>query len=66
MGGGGIIASFLDANAIDEFVVSVVPVFIGEGIPLLAPRHRHVPLSLRSVKPFPDGVVQVHYEVAQG
>ena len=63
MGGGGIIASFLDANAIDEFVVSIVPVFIGEGIPLLAPRHRHIPLSLRSVKPFPDGVVQVHYEV---
>jgi dihydrofolate reductase len=63
MGGGGIIASFLDAGAIDEFVVSVVPVFIGEGIPLIAPRHRHVPLSLRSVTPFPDGVVQVHYDV---
>src|SRR2546428_5767041 len=34
MGGGEIIASFLDAQAIDEFVVSVVPVFIGDGIPL--------------------------------
>jgi hypothetical protein len=38
-------------------------VFIGEGIPLIAARHRDQPLQLRSVKPFPDGVVQVHYEV---
>src|SRR5207248_1769710 len=34
MGGGDLIASFLDEQAIDEFVVSVVPVFIGDGIPL--------------------------------
>lgn len=62
MGGGEIIASFLDAEAIDEFVISVVPVFIGEGIPLIARRHRHVPLELRSVERFEDGVVQLHYE----
>src|SRR5207249_2629577 len=46
MGGGELIASFLDEQAIDEFVISVVPVFIGEGIPLIARRHRHVPLEL--------------------
>jgi len=63
MGGGEIIASFLDEGAIDEFIISVVPVFIGEGIPLIAPGRRDVPLHLRSVKPFPDGVVQVHYDV---
>ena len=28
MGGGEIIASFLDEQAIDEFVISVIPVFI--------------------------------------
>ena len=33
MGGGDIIASFLDEQAIDEFVISVVPVFIGDGHP---------------------------------
>jgi dihydrofolate reductase len=63
MGGGEIIASFLDEGAIDEFIISVVPVFIGEGIPLIAPRHRDVRLSLRAVQPFPDGVVQLHYNV---
>ena len=64
MGGGEIIGSFLDENAIDEFVINVVPTFIGEGIPLIAPRHREVPLRLRSAKSFPDGVVQLHYVVA--
>jgi len=63
MGGGEIIASFLDEGAIDEFIISVVPTFIGEGIPLIAPRHREVPLRLLSVKRFPDGVVQLQYQV---
>ncbi len=63
MGGGELIASFLDERAIDEFVVSVVPVFIGDGIPLLARRHRHVPLELRSVERFDDGLVQLRYRV---
>jgi dihydrofolate reductase len=63
MGGGEIIASFLDAQAIDEFVISVAPVFIGEGIPLIARRHRQVPLELRSVERFADGLVQLHYRV---
>jgi dihydrofolate reductase len=63
MGGGGIIASFLDAKAIDEFVISMAPVFIGEGIPLIARRHRHVPLELQSAERFEDGLVQLHYRV---
>ena len=63
MGGGEIIASFLDEQAIDEFVISVVPVCIGDGIPLIARRHRHVPLHLQSVERFEDGLVQLHYRV---
>jgi dihydrofolate reductase len=63
MGGAGLIASFLDAGEIDEFIIHVVPTFIGEGIPLVQPRHRLVPLSLKSVKRFEDGVVRLHYLV---
>jgi dihydrofolate reductase len=66
MGGGDLIASFLDENAIDEFVVSVVPVFIGDGVPLIARRHRHVPLELQSTERFEDGLVQLHYRVNPG
>jgi len=63
MGGGGIIASFLDEGEIDEFIISVIPVFIGEGIPLIAPSHRTVPLKLLSTKKYSDGVVSLHYAV---
>jgi dihydrofolate reductase len=63
MGGGGIIASFLDAGEIDEFIVHVIPTFIGEGIPLIAPRRRNVELKLLSVRDYPDGVVRLHYAV---
>ena len=65
MGGGGIIASFLDEGEIDEFVISVIPIFIGEGIPLIAPRLRTIPLKLLSTKKFPDGVVTLHYAVSE-
>jgi dihydrofolate reductase len=65
MGGGGIIGSFLDEGAIDEFIIHVIPTFIGEGIPLIAPRHRTVPLKLLSVKKFSDGVLRLHYAVSE-
>jgi dihydrofolate reductase len=57
MGGGEIIGSFLDENAIDEFITTLVPTFIGQGIPLIAPRRREVPLWLLSLQRFPDSVV---------
>src|SRR5262245_21339878 len=63
MGGGGLIASFLDAGEIDEFDIHVIPVFIGKGIPLVTPRHRDIPLRLRSTKKYPDGVARLRYEV---
>lgn len=63
MGGGELIASFLDEHAIDEFVITMAPVFIGDGIPLIAPRHLNVPLELQSVERFENGVVKLHYRV---
>jgi dihydrofolate reductase len=63
MGGAGLIGSFLDVGEIDEFMIHVVPTFIGEGIPLIAPQHRLVPLRLLSTRHFTDGVVELHYAV---
>ena len=65
MGGGELIASFLDAKEIDEFDIHVIPTFIGEGIPLIAPHYRDVPLHLRSARKYPDGVVRLRYEVTK-
>ena len=65
MGGGKLIASFLDAGEIDEFDIHVIPTLIGEGIPLMAPRHRDVRLRLRSARKYPDSVVRLRYEVVR-
>jgi dihydrofolate reductase len=65
MGGGELIASFLDAGEIDEFDIHVIPTFIGEGIPLIAPRHRDVELSLRSAGKYSDGSARLRYEIAR-
>ena len=65
MGGAGLIASFLDAGEIDAFDIHVIPVLIGKGIPLVAPRHRDVLLRLRSSRKYRDGVVRLRYDVAR-
>jgi dihydrofolate reductase len=65
MGGGGLIASFLDAGEIDEFDIHVIPIFIGKGLPLVEPRRRDIPLRLRSARKYPDGVVGLRYEVVR-
>jgi dihydrofolate reductase len=63
VGGAGLTAAFLDAGQVDEFIIHVIPVLIGEGIPLLAPRHRAIPLRLLSTRSYPDGVVRLHYRI---
>ena len=42
-----------------------MPTIIGEGIPLVSPRQRLVPLELLSTREYDDGVVRLHYAVAR-
>jgi dihydrofolate reductase len=63
MGGAELFGDFLDAGEIDELIVHVVPVLIGQGIPLLSPRRREQALALQSSRRYPDGVVRLHYAV---
>jgi dihydrofolate reductase len=65
VGGAELIAAFLDEGQIDEFILHVIPTLIGEGIPLVHPRHRTVPLTLLASQPYPDGVVRLHYAVGR-
>ena len=63
MGGGEITGAFLDQGEIDGFDIRIIPILIGEGIPLIQPRHRCVRLKLSSSRTFPDGVVNLNYRV---
>jgi dihydrofolate reductase len=61
MGGSAVFGAFLDAGALDEIIIHVVPIAIGVGIPLFDPKPRTSEMNLLSVKKFPDGVVRLHY-----
>ena len=63
VGGAELIASFLDARVVDEFVLNVIPHVIGSGVPLIAPRQCNVPLKLLGCRTFADGVVSLRYGV---
>ena len=63
VGGGELVASFLDSGQVDEFIIQVISKMIGEGIPLVAPRHRDLRLKLLATRRFPDRVVRPHYAI---
>jgi dihydrofolate reductase len=61
VGGGELVGRFLDEDLLDELIVSVTPVLLGRGAPLL-PRRRTEPMRLLSATPSPaDTFVHLHY-----
>jgi dihydrofolate reductase len=61
VGGGKLITSFINYNLIDEFVITIVPRLLGNGIPL-CPSIDHVSkLQLVDSKIHKDGVLQLKY-----
>ena len=61
MGGGKLAASFLDAGLLDEVDLSIVPVILGEGVPVIGKTEHEPMLSLKSHGTFTNGVVSVKY-----
>lgn len=62
VGGGEIIAMFRREGLIDEIILSVIPVMIGEGIPLFLPVDaKEGRVDLTSSEAYPDGIVQLRY-----
>jgi len=64
MGGGKLATSFRQAGLITRYVVSFMPVILGEGIPLFAPGGTLDALELVEGKVFPNYVVMFIYEPA--
>lgn len=63
VGGGDLVGQFLDADLVDELIVSLTPVTLGSGAPLLPRRHTS-PFRLLSATPSPAGTfVHLHYAV---
>jgi dihydrofolate reductase len=64
MGGSELFGSFLQAGQVDTVEVSVVPVLLGAGIPVLPPPYRQAKLKLLSHKIYRSGRVSLVYRVA--
>ena len=60
-GGAEIVNEFLKLDLIDEMIISIVPVLLGDGIRLFNDERPEQLLDLVSVKSFDKGLVQLHY-----
>ena len=62
VGGGRLFAAFAAAGLIDLWIVTVIPVMLGDGVPML-PAHgeAYQRLELAETRTLPGGCVQLHY-----
>ena len=65
IGGGDIAAQFADAGLLDEFHVTVMPVLLGAGRPVLPVSSAPVPLTLLETTPFEGGAIELRYTVGK-
>jgi len=49
---------------ISRYVITIIPVILGKGIPLFAPGSSQDSLALLTSKPFKSGIVQLTYKNA--
>lgn len=64
-GGGGLFRSLLDAGQVDTVELSVIPVLLGGGVPILPPPYGRVPLKLiRHRVLAATGTISLEYEIA--
>ena len=61
VGGGNVASQFADESLLDELIVTVVPVVLGQGKPLFDRRLPGDPLKLAGVRPFANGMVELRY-----
>jgi dihydrofolate reductase len=61
-GGAEIVNELLNADLIDEFIISVVPILVGGGTKLFKDGRPEQKLTLVSVKSFEKGLIQLHYK----
>jgi len=63
VGGGNVASQFADQGLLDELLVTVDPVVLGEGKPLFDRRVPGGPMQLTAARPFDSGMVELRYEI---
>ena len=62
--GGKTIQGFLNADLINELIITRVPILIGTGVPLFGPLNHDIKLTHLETRQFENGFVQSTYRVA--
>ncbi|GIM58346.1 dihydrofolate reductase family protein [Capnocytophaga canimorsus] len=61
-GGAQIVNELLKGDLLDELIISVIPILVGNGTKLFNDNRPEQPLKLISVTPYDTGLVQLHYK----
>lgn len=61
-GGAEIANELMKNNLVDEYIISVIPILLGNGIPLFNVGRPEQKLKLVSIKQFEKGLSQLHYK----
>ena len=62
--GGQLIRAALDAGLVDQMTISIVPVVLGQGVPLWVGLSRRRALQLLGSQTLPQGMVQLRYALS--
>lgn len=60
-GGAKVVKQFIDADLIDEYIITIAPIIIGTGIPLFLFSNNDLPLELQKSEEV-NGFVTLHYK----
>jgi dihydrofolate reductase len=62
VGGGDVLQHLLQAKVVDEFIIQIAPIIIGQGIPLFVPGDQENELTLVDVRRYKQ-FAELHYHV---
>ena len=63
VGGGNVASQYVDEGLLDEVLVTVMPVVLGEGKPLFDRRVPGGPMQLVGTRTWDTGMVELRYEI---
>ena len=64
VGGASLASSFRKAGAIHAYIITILPLMLGDGIRLIQPSSLSGQLELVRTQAYPQGAVQLHYRSA--